>query len=48
MSETKNEQTPDLEARIAWLEMELARVVRKVDKAISVDGHDTPTPKPAD
>jgi hypothetical protein len=46
MSDTKNEQTTDHEARIAWLEKELARIVAKVDKSIGMEGLDTPTPKP--
>jgi len=41
-----NEQTTDCEARIAWLEQELARIAAKVDASIHMDGYDAPTPKP--
>jgi hypothetical protein len=47
MSDTNNETT-NQEARIAWLEAEVARLAAKVDASIHMTGHDTPTPKPTD
>jgi hypothetical protein len=47
MSE-RDTKTTDHEARIAWLEAEVARLAAKVDASIHMTGHDTPTPKPAE
>jgi hypothetical protein len=47
-TEMTDRRLTDHEARIAWLELELARIAPKVDAGISMQGLDTPTPKPPD